>query len=110
MFSKVSSKNLIANKAKAVHTEVCTDACQPCDVWIKFARLLLNRIGSSVIIYLCSRARNNQPLLIACKSIKIFQHIQIFMKKIFVFCPFKAKKQPLHHTFFGMYRFAGAKV
>ena len=50
MFSKVSSKNLIANKAKAVHTEVCTDACQPCDVWIKFARLLLNRIGSSVKI------------------------------------------------------------
>ena len=40
---------------------------------------------------LCSRARNNQPLLIACKSIKIFQHIQIFMKKIFVFYPFKAK-------------------
>ena len=91
MFSKVSSKNLIANKAKAVHTEVCTDACQPCDVWIKFARLLLNRIGSSVIIYLCSRARSNQPLLIACKSIKIFQHIQISMKKIFVFFPFKAK-------------------
>ena len=30
---------------------------------------------------LCSRVRNNQPLLIACKSIKIFQHIQIFMKK-----------------------------
>ena len=49
------------------------------------------QIGSSVIIYLCSRARNNQPLLIACKSIKIFQHIQIFMKKIFVFYPFKAK-------------------
>ena len=43
------------------------------------------QIGSSVIIYLCSRARNNQPLLIVCKSIKIFQHIQIFMKKIFVF-------------------------
>ena len=39
------------------------------------------QMGSSVIIYLCSRARNNQPLLIACKSIKIFQHIQIFMKK-----------------------------
>ena len=49
------------------------------------------QIGSSVIIYLCSRARNNQPLLIDCKSIKIFQHIQIFMKKIFVFYPFKAK-------------------
>lgn len=40
---------------------------------------------------LCSRARSNQPLLTACKSIKIFQHIQIFMKKIFVFFPFKAK-------------------
>ena len=40
---------------------------------------------------LCSRARNNQPLLIACKSIKIFQHIQIFMKKNSFFCPFKAK-------------------
>ena len=45
------------NKAKAVHTEVCTDACQPCDVWIKFARLLLNRIGSSVKIYMFACAK-----------------------------------------------------
>ena len=33
-----------------------------------------------------------------------------FYEEKFIFCPFKAKKQPLHHTFFGMYRFAGAKV
>ena len=47
------------------------------------------QIGSSVIIYLCSRARNNQPLLIACKSIKFFQHIQIFMKKNSIFANFR---------------------
>ena len=68
MFSKVSSKNLIANKAKAVHTEICTDACHPCDVWIKFARLLLNRIGSSVIIYVVAQAQPNYPLIIRCKG------------------------------------------
>ena len=57
----------------------------------KLPDFLFSLIGSSVIIYLCSRARNNQPLLIACKSIKIFQHIQISMKKIFVFFHLRQK-------------------
>lgn len=57
------------------------------------------QIGSSVIIYLCSRARNNQPLLIACKSIKIFQHIQIFMKKNSFFVHLRQKLTFAPHIF-----------
>ncbi len=68
------------------------------------------QIGSSVITYLCSRARNQLAAANRLQKYKNFPTYTNFYEEKFIFCPFKAKKQPLHHTFFGMYRFAGAKV
>ena len=41
---------------------------------------------------------------------KIFPTYTNLLKEKFLFCLFLTKNKPLHHTFLGMYRFAGAKV
>ena len=52
------------------------------------------QIGSSVITYLCSRARNQLAAANRLQKYKNFPTYTNFYEEKFIFCPFKAKKQP----------------